>query len=83
MIRFVSLPHSVRVHSLNSGKVAATPILKSVPSQFLGLAARLQDNSLPKPPTKVETKRKLQLFTFSGWLIMNGGESGNEKKRKL
>ena len=27
-------PLSVKVHSLNSGKVAATPILKSIPSQF-------------------------------------------------
>ena len=26
--------HSYKVHSLSSGKVAATPILKSVPSQF-------------------------------------------------
>ena len=31
-------------------------------------------------PTKVETKRKLQQFTVSGWLIMNGEESGSEKK---
>ena len=30
------------------------------------LAARLQDNSRPKSPTKVETKRKLQQFTVSG-----------------
>ena len=44
------------------------------------LAARLQDNSRPKSPTKVETKRKLQQFTVSGWLIMNGGESGCEKE---
>ena len=44
------------------------------------LAACLQDNSRPKSPTKVETKRKLQQFTVSGWLIMNRGESGNEKK---
>ena len=47
------------------------------------LAARLQDNSRPKLPTKVETKRKLQQFTVSGWLIMNGGESGNDKKKNL
>ena len=47
------------------------------------LAARLQDNSRPKSPTKVETKRKLQQFTVSGWLIMNGGECGNEKKKTL
>ena len=33
------------------------------------LAARLEDNSRPKSPTKVETKRKLQQFTVSGWLI--------------
>ena len=47
------------------------------------LAARLQNNSSPKSPTKVETKRKLQQFTVSGWMIINGGESGNEKQRKL
>ena len=41
--------------------------------------ARLQDNSHPKLPTKVETKRKLQQFTVSGWLIINGGESGSEQ----
>ena len=35
----------------------------------------------PKSPTKVETKRKLQQFTASGWLIMNGGQSENEKKK--
>ena len=46
------------------------------------LAACLQDNSRPKSPTKVETKRKLQQFTVSGWLIMNGGESGNDKKEE-
>ena len=32
------------------------------------------------PGTKVETKRKLEQFTVYGWLIMNGGESGNEQK---
>ena len=47
------------------------------------LAARLHNNSRPKSPTKVETKKKLQQFTVSGWLIMNGGEILNEKKRKL
>ena len=47
------------------------------------LAAGLQDNSRPKSTTKVETKRKLQQFTFSGWLIMNGGGGGNEKKKTL
>ena len=46
------------------------------------LAALLQDNSRPKSPAKVETKRKLQQFTVSGWLIMNGGETGNEEKKK-
>ena len=34
-------------------------------------------------PTKVEAKRKLQQFTVSGWLIMNGGESGSEKRKLL
>ena len=43
------------------------------------LVARLQDNSLSKSPTKIETKRKLQQFTVSGWLIINGGESGSEQ----
>ena len=48
------------------------------------LAARLQDNSRPKSPTKIETMRKLQQFTVSGWLIMNGGERVEmKKKRKL
>ena len=47
------------------------------------LAVRLQDNFRSKSPTKVETKKKLQQFTVSGWLVMNGGESGNERKRKL
>ena len=80
----------IKVHSLSSGKVAATPILKSVPSQFwscyslnYSLAARLQDNSRPKSPTKVGTKRKLQQFTVSGWLIKNGGERCSEKKKTL
>ena len=45
------------------------------------LAARLQDNSRPKSPTKVETKRKLQQFTVSGWLIINGGASDSEKRK--
>ena len=36
------------------------------------LVARLQDNSRPKSPKKVETKRKLQQFAVSGWLIING-----------
>ena len=31
------------------------------------LVAHLQDNSRPKSPTKIETKRKLQEFTVSGW----------------
>ena len=52
-------------------------------SQNYSLAARLQDNSRPKSPTKVETKRKLQQFTVSGWLIMNGGESGYERKENF
>ena len=56
----------IKVHSLSSGKVAVTPILKSVSSQFspfafhslnYSFAARLQDNSRPKLPTKVETRQ--------------------------
>ena len=43
------------------------------------LVARLQDNSRPKSPTKIKTKTKLQQFTVSGWLIINGGESGSEQ----
>ena len=46
------------------------------------LMARLQDNSRPKSPTKVEAKRKLQQFTVSGWLIINWGESGSEQIKK-
>ena len=79
-----------RVHSLSSGKVAVTPHLKIHPIAIFAfyflnysLAARLEDNSRPKSPTKVETKRKLQQFVVSGWLIMNGGESGNEKKENF
>ena len=45
------------------------------------LAARLQDNSRPKSPTMVETKRKLQQFTVSGWLIINGGARDTEKRK--
>ena len=41
--------------------------------------ARLQDNSRPKSPTKIETKRNLQQFAVSGWLIINGEESGSEQ----
>ena len=41
--------------------------------------ARLQDNSRPTSPTKIETKRNLQQFTVSGWLLINGGESGSEQ----
>ena len=47
------------------------------------LAVCLQDNSRAKLPTKVETKRKLPQFTVSAWLIMNGGESGGDKKKTL
>ena len=46
------------------------------------LTARLQDNSRPKSPTKVETKRKLKQFTVSGWLTVNGGASDSEKNFK-
>ena len=34
LLNFLSCPSQFKVHSLRSGKVAATPILKSVPSQF-------------------------------------------------
>ena len=44
------------------------------------LAARLQDNSRPKSPTKVETKGKLQQCTVSGWLIINWGASDSKKE---
>ena len=76
-----------KVHSLCSGKVAATPHLKirstaicAFYSLNYSLHARLQDNSHPKSPKKIEAKRKLLQFTVSGWLIMNGGENGSEKK---
>ena len=68
-----------KVHSLSSGKVAATPILNIRPiaifvvySLNYSLTARLQDNSCAKSLTKVETKRKLQQFTVYGWLIIDG-----------
>ena len=54
------------------------PCTQLVNSNY-SLVARLQDNSRPKSPTKIETKRKLQQFTVSGWLIINGGESGSEQ----
>ena len=44
-------------------------------------ATRLQDNSCPKSPTKVETKRKLQQFTVSGLLIINEAASDSEKRK--
>ena len=67
------------VHSLSSGNVAAqiSPTANFVfYSLNYSLVARLQDNSRPKSPTTIETKRKLQQITVSGWLIINGGESG-------
>ena len=76
-----------KIYSLSSGK---DPHRKIHPIAILAfyslnysLAARLQDNSRPKSPTKVETKRKLHQFTVSGCLIMNGGESGSEEKETL
>ena len=79
-----------KVHSLSSGIVAVNPILKSVPpavfafySLNYSLAAHSQDNSRPKSPTKVETKRKLQQFTVSEWLIMNGGGNDGEKEENF
>ena len=47
------------------------------------LVAHLQDNSRPKSPKKIETKIKLQQFTVSGWLIINGGESGSEQIKNV
>ena len=84
----MKLSHCVKVHSLSSGKTCSDPHLKIRPiaifvlySLNYSLAARLQDNSRPKSPTKVETKRELQQqFTVSGWFIMNGGESGSKKR---
>ena len=75
-------PPAVIVHSLSSGKLhpKISPIaIFAFYSLNYSLVARLQDNSHPKSPTKIETKRKLQKFTVSGWLIINGGESGNEQ----
>ena len=55
-----------KVHSLSSGKSCRDPHLKIRPitifafySLNYSLAARLQDNSRPESPTKVETKTKL------------------------
>ena len=45
----VNLLKRVKVHSLSSGKVAATPILKSVPLQFSLLFSKLQSRfTLPR-----------------------------------
>ena len=44
------------VHSLHSEHIVPTPILKSVPSQF---HHALQDNSLPKSPTRKKQKELL------------------------
>ena len=76
----------VKAHSLSSGKVAATFKIRPIAifafySLNYSLAARLQDNSRPKSPTKVETKGKLQQFTVSGWLVINGGASDSEKRK--
>ena len=75
---------SVKVHSLS----CSNPHLKIRPiaifafySLNYSLAARLQDNSRPKSPAKVETKSKLQQFTVFGWLIINGGASDSEKRK--
>ena len=59
-----------KVHSLSSGKVAIA--IFAFYSLNYSLTARLQNNSRPKSSTKVETKKKLQQFTVSGWLIING-----------
>ena len=59
---------SVKVHSLSSGKnLKIRPFaIFSFYSLNYSLAARLQDNSLQRSPTKVETKRKLQQLSLDG-----------------
>ena len=80
---------TVRVNSLNSGKVATTPILTSVLTSVRLLFSKLQSRCTltgqfsPNIAQKVYTQRKLQQFIVSGWLIMNGGESEDEKKENF
>ena len=38
-------------------------------------------SKMAESPTKVETKRKSQQFTVSGWLTINGGASDSEKRK--
>ena len=67
------------IKMLNTATIRPIAIF-AVYSLNYSLAACLQDNSHPKSPTKVETKRKLQQFTVSGLLIINGGVRDCEKK---
>ena len=69
------------VHSLSSGKVAATPILKSVNLLFSKLQSRgtLTRQFSPKVAHKDRDKEKITAITVSEWLIINGGESGSEE----
>ena len=66
----------IKVHSLSSGKFAATPRLKIRPiaifafcSLNYSLAARLQDNSRPKSSTKVETEKITAVYCL--WMVDN------------
>ena len=80
----------IKVHSFFSLAKLQNPHLKIRPiaifafySLNYSLAARLQDNSRPKLPTKEETKKKLQQFTVSGWLIINGERVIGKKEKTL
>ena len=75
--------HSLKSIHLALAKLQRLPSHRNfrILSLNYSLAVRLQDNSRPKSPTKVETKKKLQQITVSGWLIMLGGESGSKKKK--
>ena len=87
------LPQETLLVCQNEVKVPFTKLWQSCNLKFLpiaifafysliySLAAFIQDDSRPKSPTKVETKRKLQQFTVSGWLIINGGASESEKRK--
>ena len=68
-----------KVHSLSSGKVAAPPpphlkirhiAIFAFYSLNYSLAARLQDNSHSKSPTKVETEKTVAIYCL--WMVDNG-----------
>ena len=67
------------VHSLSSGKVATTPILKSVPSQFSPFIRTLTRQFSPKVAHKNGDKEKITAI-YCLWMVNNKrGENGSEQ----